>query len=71
MRRTIAVMVIVALAFAAMAAPAFAHVHLFNPSDECSGGQNPQGALNPAGHDVPAVPNGNNAQAFYHCTNNL
>ncbi len=70
MRKTIAILAILAVAFAAMAAPSFAHVHLFNPSDECSGGQNPQGALNPAGFDVPATPSGNNAQAFSNCANN-
>ncbi len=60
MRKTIAILVIIAVAFAVMAAPAFAHVHFFNPSDERSGGQNPDGALNPAGKDVPAMPQGNN-----------
>ncbi len=70
MRKTIAILVILALAFAAMAAPSMAHVHFFNPSDECSGGQNPQGVLNPAGKDVPSMPQGNNAQAFKNCANN-
>jgi hypothetical protein len=70
MKKWMAILVIIAVAFAVMAVPAFAHVHLFNPSDECSGAKNPQGAQNPAGKDVPSMPQGNNSQAFYHCSNN-
>lgn len=35
---------------------AAAHVHVFNPSDECSGGKNPLGLLNPAGKDNEGTP---------------
>ncbi len=66
----LAILAVVLIIAALLAAPAAAHVHLFNPSDECSGGQNPQGSLNPAGKDVPATPSGNNSQAFANCAGN-
>lgn len=64
MIKKLTILAAVLMLAAFLAAPAAAHVHLFNPSDERSGGQNPQGALNPAGKDVPATPSGNNSQAF-------
>jgi uncharacterized protein YcnI len=67
--RKIFILLVALLVALIMAVPAFAHVHFFNPSDECSNGKVPVGVTNPGGKDVPAQPNANGAAAFANCKN--
>ncbi len=69
MVKRLMILIVIMVIAGAMAVPAFAHVHFFNPSDECSNGNVPAGVTNPGGKDVPAQPNANGAAAFANCKN--
>lgn len=64
------ILMLVFLVSLVMAAPAMAHVHLGNPSDECSGGKAPLGTNNPAGNDPQGTPQAFGSPAPAKCQNN-
>lgn len=69
MQRIIILMIAVLIALVT-AMPAAARVHLFNPSDECSGGKAPLGINNPAGNDPKGTPQAGDSPATTKCLRN-